>query len=77
MTVLVPESSVARIRAGQPVTISVPADHVSGLSGRIEDTAPTPVNTPEGMAYQVVVTVLGRVDHAPLNGMATDASLRR
>lgn len=77
VTVLVPESSVTRVRAGQPVTISVPADHISGLAGRIGAAPPAPVNTPDGLTYQVVVAVVGRADRTPLNGMAADVTLRR
>ncbi len=70
--VLVPESSVARVRPGQQVGISVPADHIKDVPGQISDVLPTPTPTSAGVFYQAVVNITGHAAIVPLNGMAAD-----
>jgi membrane fusion protein, macrolide-specific efflux system len=72
VVVLVPENAAATIHAGQAVTVAIPAAHLSGLAGRLQELLPTPVDTSNGVAYQAVVTVPGRLAHPPLSGMAAD-----
>ncbi len=75
VTVLVPESSVGKIRARQAVSIDVPAAGISGAPGRIQELLATPVATAQGIGYQAVVTVLDRRQDAPPSGMAADVQL--
>jgi len=70
--VLVPESSVARVRTGQQVTISVPADHVENVPGQVSDVLPSPTQTSAGVFYQAVVNITGHASTLPLNGMTAD-----
>jgi multidrug resistance efflux pump len=73
----IPEASVARIRTGQQVTISVPADHVKDVPGQISDVLPDPAQTSTGVFYQAVVNVTGHSAAAPLNGMTADVQFGR
>lgn len=72
---LVPEGSVARIKAGQKVTISVPTARIAGVTGQVQQLIPTPVSTAQGTFYQAVITVAGRVANVPMNGMAASIQL--
>jgi multidrug resistance efflux pump len=73
---LVPESAVARVRAGQRVAISVPSDHIKDVPGQVGDVLPTPTQTSAGVVYQAVVNITGHVANLPLNGMTADVELR-
>jgi multidrug resistance efflux pump len=75
--VLIPESSVARVRTGQQVTISVPADHVKDVPGQISDVLPSPAQTSAGVYYQAVVNITGHSATMPLNGMTADVEFGR
>lgn len=75
--VLIPESSVARVRTGQQVTISVPADHVKDVPGQIRDVMPSPAQTSAGVFYQAVVNITGHSAAVPLNGMTADVEFGR
>jgi multidrug efflux pump subunit AcrA (membrane-fusion protein) len=75
VVVLVPESSVSKVRAGRAVTINVPAAGISGVAGRVQEVLPTPQSTASGVAYQAVVKVFGHQDTAPLSGMSADVEL--
>ena len=75
VVVLVPESSVAKVRAGRDVTINVPAAGISDVAGRVAEVLPTPQATATGVAYQAVVRVFGHQDTAPLSGMSADVEL--
>jgi len=75
VTVLVPESSVADVKAGQDVTIDVPAASISGVPGRVQELQMTPVATAQGTGYLAVVTVLDRRQDTPPSGMAADVQL--
>jgi multidrug resistance efflux pump len=75
--VLVSESSAARIRTGQQVAISVPADHVEDVPGQISDVLPDPAQTSAGVFYQAVVNVTGHSATVPLNGMTADVQFGR
>jgi multidrug resistance efflux pump len=75
VTVLVPEGTVTSVRRGQAVTIDVPAASISGAPGRVQELLTTPVATPQGTAYQAVVTVLGRHQNTPPSGMAANVQL--
>lgn len=72
---LVPEGSVAKIKAGQKVTINVPTARITGVTGQIQQLIPTPVSTAQGLFYEAVITVTGRVANVPMNGMAADIKL--
>jgi multidrug resistance efflux pump len=72
---LVPESAVARVRAGQRVAISVPSDHIKDVPGQVGDVLPTPTQTSAGVVYQAVVNITGHVANLPLNGMTADVEL--
>ncbi len=74
VTVLVPETSVKDVRPGQAVTIDVPAAGITAVPGRVAELLSTPVVTSQGVAYQAVVSVLGRPD-APPTGMAANVQL--
>jgi hypothetical protein len=69
------DDAVARIKAGQKVTINVPTARIAGVTGRVQQLIPTPVSTAQGLFYQAVITVTGRVANAPMNGMAASIQL--
>jgi multidrug resistance efflux pump len=73
--VLIPESAVARVRAGQRVAISVPSDHIKEVPGQVSDVLPTPTQTSAGVVYQAVVNITGHAAMVPLNGMTADVEL--
>jgi multidrug resistance efflux pump len=73
--VLIPESAVVRVRAGQRVAISVPADHIKDVPGQVSDVLPTPTPTSAGVVYQAVVNITGHAPIVPLNGMTADVEL--
>src|ERR1039457_3090848 len=75
VVMLVREGSTSSVRAGQAVTISVPAVGLTGLHGYIQQLSPTPVNTSSGVAYQVLVNVRGHQRVTPLRGMTADVQL--
>ncbi len=75
VTVLVPQSSVAAVKPGQVVTINVPAAGITGLPGRVQELLTMPVATPQGIAYQAVVTVRGHQQVSPPSGMTADVQL--
>jgi multidrug efflux pump subunit AcrA (membrane-fusion protein) len=70
--VLIPESEVARVQAGQRVAISVPSDHIKDVPGQVSDVLPTPTQTSAGVVYQAVVNITGHAANVPLNGMTAD-----
>jgi multidrug efflux pump subunit AcrA (membrane-fusion protein) len=72
---LLPESSIAAIRPGLGVTVSVPAAGLSAIRGYIQELLPTPVSTSAGVAYQAVVHVLGQQRAVPLSGMTANVQL--
>jgi multidrug resistance efflux pump len=72
---LVPEGSVSGIKAGQRVTISVPAAGITSIAGQVQQVVPAPVDTAQGISYQAVITVTGRAQNAPMNGMAANIRL--
>ena len=72
---LVPESAISAIRPGRGVTVSVPAAGLKGVRGYIQELLPTPVTTSTGVAYQVVVHVLGQQRAVPLSGMTANVQL--
>jgi multidrug resistance efflux pump len=72
---LIPEGSVAGIKAGQKVTIDVPTARITGLTGQVQQLIPTPVSTAQGLFYQAVITVTGHMANLPMNGMAADIQL--
>ena len=71
----IPENSALHVKPGQAVTISVPAAGITNVPGRIDEVLPTPESTSQGIVYQAVVTITGRVARSPLNGMAADIRL--
>jgi len=73
--VLIPESAVTRVRAGQRVAISVPADHIKDVPGQVSDVLPTPTPTSAGVVYQAVVNITGHAAIVPLDGMTADIEL--
>jgi membrane fusion protein, macrolide-specific efflux system len=75
VTALVPENSVAAIRPGQAVTIDVPAAGITATPGRVQELLAAPLATAQGIAYQVVVTVLDHQQDSPPSGMAADVQL--
>jgi membrane fusion protein, macrolide-specific efflux system len=75
VTVLIPESSVAKIKAGQDVTIDVPAADITGVPGRIQELLTMPVATSQGTDYEAVVTVLDGRQVSPPSGMAANVQL--
>ncbi len=75
VTVLVPESEIQHVRAGQSVTVAVPAVGLSGIRGIIEQVSPTPVNTSIGTAYQAIVRISGHQRVTPLGGMTANVQL--
>jgi multidrug efflux pump subunit AcrA (membrane-fusion protein) len=70
--VLVPESSVSRVQAGQRVAISVPSDHVKDVPGQVSEVPTSAAQTSAGVFYQVVVSITGHSPVVPLNGMTAD-----
>lgn len=54
--VLIPESAVARVRTGQRVAISVPADHIKDVPGQVSDVLPTPTPTSSGSSIKRSLT---------------------
>jgi multidrug efflux pump subunit AcrA (membrane-fusion protein) len=72
---LVPESQVSTVKTGQSVTINVPSAHIRGVTGQIQEILPTPTSTPNGLAYQAVVSVTGKATAQPLDGMAADVRI--
>jgi multidrug efflux pump subunit AcrA (membrane-fusion protein) len=74
---LVPQSSAGRVRAGQPVTVSIPAAHLTGLDGVVREVLATPVNTADGDMYEAIVTVSSPAPGTPLDGMTANVALTR
>ena len=72
---LVPESSVSTVSQGMAVKISVPAAHIAGVRGQVDEVLPTPVSTAQGIFYQAVVAITGNTASQPLSGMAADVQL--
>lgn len=72
---LIPEDRVPRVTPGQTVTLGVPAVHIVGLRGKIEEVQTSPIQTSAGTVYQAVVTITGHARSLPLNGMAVDIQL--
>ncbi len=72
---LIPEGSVSAVRPGMAVRISVPAVHIAGVRGQVDEVLPTPVSTAQGIFYQAVVGITGRTASQPLSGMAADVQL--
>jgi multidrug resistance efflux pump len=72
---LIPEGSVAGIKTGQKVTITVPTAGIAGVPGQVGQVIPTPVSTAQGLFYQAVITVTGHAANVPVNGMAADVKL--
>jgi hypothetical protein len=72
----VPEGSAATVRAGQVVTIDVPAAGIGGVPGRIQRLLATPLATYQGTGYEAVVTIVDRHQDSPPCGMAANAQLR-
>jgi multidrug efflux pump subunit AcrA (membrane-fusion protein) len=75
--VLVPGDEAAAVRAGEAVTVSVPADGLSGVRGTVRSVLATPVSTTEGAMYEAIVTVEGHGDDPPLDGMTANVVLAR
>jgi multidrug efflux pump subunit AcrA (membrane-fusion protein) len=71
---LVPEGSVASVRAGQAVRVSVPAAGLSAVPGVVKQILATPVMTADGGMYEAVVTAGMRPD-PPLDGMTANIQL--
>jgi multidrug efflux pump subunit AcrA (membrane-fusion protein) len=74
--VLVPESSAAAVRAGQPVAVSVPAAHLTGVQGTISEVLATPVTTAEGEMYEAIVAITSHGSDPPLDGMTANVHLK-
>lgn len=75
VTVLVPESGIQQVHAGQEVTVAVPAIGLSGVQGTIQQVSPTPVSTSIGTAYQAIVRISGHQRVTPLGGMTANVQL--
>jgi multidrug efflux pump subunit AcrA (membrane-fusion protein) len=75
VTVLVPESGIHQVHAGQDVTVSVPAVGLRGIRGIIQQVSPTPVSTSIGTAYQAIVRISGNQRVTPLGGMTANVQL--
>jgi multidrug efflux pump subunit AcrA (membrane-fusion protein) len=75
VVILIPESSISTVKAGDAVTISVPSANISGLRGEIQEVLPAPQSTAQGVAYQAVVTVPGSQPGTPLSGMSANVDL--
>jgi multidrug efflux pump subunit AcrA (membrane-fusion protein) len=69
---LIPEGSISRISGGSSVTISVPADHITAVPGRVSEILPDPTSSSAGTFYQAVITITEVPKIAPLNGMTAD-----
>lgn len=74
---LIPENLVHSIKAGQAVTVSVPAAQFKNVPGRIQQILPDPVTSSSGPEYQAVISITGTVSSPPLDGMAADIELLR
>jgi hypothetical protein len=72
---LIPEGSAWTIRPGMAVKISVPAVHITGVRGQVDEVLSTPVSTAQGIFYQAVVAITGSTESLPLSGMAADVQL--
>jgi multidrug resistance efflux pump len=72
---LIPEDRVSSIKAGQAVTVSVPAAGIKDVRGKVQEVLPSPVETSAGPEYQAVISITGIVASQPLAGMATDVEL--
>ncbi len=72
---LVPESGIQQVHAGQDVTVAVPAVGLKGIPGTIQQVSPTPVSTSIGTAYQAIVRISGRQPVTPLGGMTANVQL--
>jgi multidrug efflux pump subunit AcrA (membrane-fusion protein) len=72
---VIPANSTMAVRRGEAVTIAVPAAHLSGVRGQVEELLPTPVRTAQGVDYQALVTVPGYQPAPPFNGMAAEVRL--
>ena len=75
VTVLVPESGIQQVHAGQEVTVAVRAVGLTGVRGTIQQVSPTPVSTPIGTAYQAIVRISGHQRVTPLGGMTANVQL--
>jgi len=75
VTVLVPESGIQQVHAGQSVTVAVPAVGLSEIRGTIQQVSPTPVSTSIGTAYQAIVRISGHQRITPLGGMTANVQL--
>ena len=75
VVVLIPEGSVSAVRPGMAVRISVPAVHIAGVRGQVDEVLPTPVSATQGIFYQAVVAITGHTASLPLSGMAADVQL--
>lgn len=75
VSVLIPEGSVGQVRAGQLVSVDVPAAGLNGIPGRVQELLTTPVATSNGMGYQAVVTVLDQRQISPPTGVAANVQL--
>ncbi|MGH3120814.1 MAG: efflux RND transporter periplasmic adaptor subunit [Streptosporangiaceae bacterium] len=75
VTVLVPESGIQQVHAGEEVTVAVPAVGLSGIRGTIQQVSPTPVSTSIGTAYQAIVRISGHQRFTPLGGMTANVQL--
>jgi multidrug efflux pump subunit AcrA (membrane-fusion protein) len=75
VTMLVPESGIQQVHAGQDVTVAVPAVGLRGIRGTIQQVSPTPVSTSIGTAYQAIVRISGHQRVTPLSGMTANVQL--
>jgi multidrug efflux pump subunit AcrA (membrane-fusion protein) len=75
ITMLVPESGIQQVHAGQAVTVAVPAVGLRGIRGTIQQVSPTPVSTSIGTAYQAIVRISGHQRVTPLGGMTANVQL--
>ena len=75
VTMLVPESGIQQVHAGQAVVVAVPAVGLSGIRGIIQQLSPTPVSTSIGTAYQAIVRISGHQRVTPLGGMTANVQL--
>jgi multidrug resistance efflux pump len=74
---LIPEGMVHSIKAGQAVTISVPAEELKNVRGQIQEVLPTPAASATGPVYQATISITGNVPNPPLDGMAASIELSR
>jgi multidrug efflux pump subunit AcrA (membrane-fusion protein) len=75
VTMLIPESGIQQVHAGQSVTVAVPPVGLSGIRGTIQQVSPTPVSTSIGTAYQAIVRISGHQRVTPLGGMTANVQL--